>query len=85
MKKEPALYEDGELICPHCRYPLFSVENRMGEYECFLCGGLIDKLTDEVMRKMLDDFPDELLREWQIEMKITEEEEPVVRGRRKQK
>ena len=69
IKKHP-FYENGELICPHCKYPLFVIENRKGEDECFLCKGLVDSLADETMEKMLDDFPSELLREWIIEMNI---------------
>lgn len=68
MTKQPPLYKDGELICPHCHFPLLMVENRKGEFQCFLCRKKVGRLSEEVMKKMLDDFPGEVLREWEIEM-----------------
>ena len=86
--REPSpLYSEeyGMLICPHCKYPLLTVETRKGDFKCVLCKKRVGRLSVEVMRRMLDDFPSELLREWQIEMEIPEEEETVARGRRRKK
>lgn len=64
---------DGELICPHCKTPLLLDDTKddvvRGEFVCLFCGGIVSKLSEEILMKMLDDFPKELLREWMIEMR----------------
>ncbi|KPV63676.1 MAG: hypothetical protein AOA65_1227 [Candidatus Bathyarchaeota archaeon BA1] len=69
MKKLSPLYEDkyGILLCPYCNSPLLTEETREGEFKCILCGKYVDRLSLEVMMKMVDRFPTELLHEWMLE------------------
>lgn len=60
--------EYGMLICPHCKYPLLSVETRKGDFKCVLCKKRVGRLSVEVMMKMVNDFPVETLHEWLTEM-----------------
>ncbi|MCD6088985.1 hypothetical protein J7K07_04625 [Candidatus Bathyarchaeota archaeon] len=59
----------GELICPHCKAPLLTEERADGRFYCIFCKNEIANLTEETMKRMVDDFPDDLLREWIIETK----------------
>ena len=68
-KPKPPIYRNGELICPHCKAPLLTEERADGRFYCIFCKNEIAKLTEETMKKMIDDFPDELLKEWIIETK----------------
>lgn len=70
--KSSPLYDDkyGMLLCPSCKSPLLTEETRTGEFKCVICNKLVDKLSVEVMMKMVDNFPDEMLHEWIIEMDI---------------
>jgi len=63
------LYENGTLICPNCKSILLTEENRRGEFQCIFCKETIDRLSEDVMKKMLDDFPSETIHEWKIEMR----------------
>ena len=65
--KEPPIYRDGELVCPHCETPLLTEEDVDGIFRCVFCKEEVDKLTEETMMKMVDDFPEDLLREWLVE------------------
>ena len=68
MKKpKPPIYRDGELVCPHCKTPLLTDEGVNGKFYCTFCKEEVGRLTDETMRRMADDFPADLLREWMIE------------------
>lgn len=69
-KKLPPAYDEkyGMLLCPHCNSPLLINETRKGNFKCIVCGNYVDKLSIEVMMKMVDNFSSELLREWMIEM-----------------
>lgn len=71
MKDEAPLYDEkyGMLLCPHCKSPLLTKETRSGRFKCVICNEYVGKLNEEVMVKMVDSFPEELLREWMIEMK----------------
>jgi len=40
-----------------------------GRFYCIFCKNEIANLTEETMKRMVDDFPDDLLREWIIETK----------------
>jgi len=64
---KPPIYRDGELICPYCETPLLTDETANGKFLCIFCKGEVDRLTEETMMKMVDDFPEDLLREWLIE------------------
>lgn len=70
-------YENSELVCPHCKAPLLTVEEEdediNGLFHCTFCGGEVGRISEEVMMKMIDDFPLELLREWRIEYEATKE------------
>jgi len=68
-KKLPPLYNEkyGMLLCPHCSSPLLTNETRKGDFKCVICNSLVDKLSTEIMMKMLDSFPAELLHEWMLE------------------
>jgi uncharacterized Zn finger protein (UPF0148 family) len=65
---KPPLYRDGELICPNCKTPLLTDEGLDGKFYCAFCKREVGRLTEETMKRMVDDFPAELLREWLIEM-----------------
>jgi len=68
MKKpKTPIYRDGELLCPHCKAPLLVEEDLEGKLHCSICKSEVNKLTEETLMKMVDDFPAELLREWAIE------------------
>ena len=68
MKKpKPPIYRHGELLCPHCKAPLLVEEDPKGKLCCSICKGEVDKLTEETLMKMVDDFPTDLLREWIVE------------------
>jgi len=58
----------GMLICPHCKGPLLAEETVDGKFKCWICEKPVGKLSIEVMTKMIDSFPPELLRDWEIEM-----------------
>jgi len=64
---KPPIYRDGELICPHCKIPLLTEEGVDGKFYCIFCKKDVGRLTDETMKRMADDFPADLLREWMIE------------------
>ena len=64
---KPPIYRDGELICPHCETPLLADEGLDGRFYCTFCKEEVGRLTDDTMKKMADDFPADLLREWMIE------------------
>ena len=68
MKKPKApVYRDGELVCPHCGTPLLTEETADGRFRCVFCGGEVSRLTEETMKKMIDDFPKRLIKEWLVE------------------
>jgi uncharacterized Zn finger protein (UPF0148 family) len=64
---KPPIYRDGELVCPHCKTPLLTEEGVDGKFYCAFCKKEVGRLTDETMRRMADDFPANLLKEWMIE------------------
>ena len=66
-KSKPPIYRNGELLCPHCKAPLLVEEDSAGKLLCSICKGEVDKLTEETLMKMVDDFPAKLLREWIVE------------------
>jgi len=68
-KIKPPKYKDGTLICPHCNLPLVGVEETYFKIRCFICNGIVDKIPIKIMKKMFDDTPASLLKEWLIEMK----------------
>jgi len=68
--KRSPLYESGMLLCPHCKSPLLVEETRKGEFKCVICGKLVGSPSVEVMMELVDNFPAELLREWEIEMTV---------------
>lgn len=68
---KPPIYRGGELICPHCNTPLLTEEGVDGKFYCKFCKENVGRLTDETMKKMADDFPADLLREWMIETTST--------------
>jgi len=38
-----------------------------GKFYCLFCKKEVERLTEETMKRMVDDFPEDLLREWLIE------------------
>jgi len=38
-----------------------------GKFYCLFCNKEVGRLTEESMKRMVDDFPEDLLREWLIE------------------
>lgn len=66
-ESKPPIYRDGELVCPHCKAPLLAEEDFDGRFRCSICKGIVDRLTEETMKKMVDDFPESLFREWLVE------------------
>ena len=64
---KPPIYRDGELLCSHCGAPLLTDETTDGKFLCVFCKGEVGKLTDEILMKMVDDLPADLLREWLVE------------------
>jgi len=62
------LYDDeyGMLLCPHCKSPLLTKETREGRFRCTICGKYVGRLSEEVMFKMVDNFPEELILEWKM-------------------
>jgi len=69
-KPKPPIYRDGELLCPHCQTPLLTEEGVDGKFYCAFCKREVGRLTEETMKKMVDDFPEKLLKEWMIETRI---------------
>ena len=68
MKSEPSpLYENGMLLCPNCKSPLLTKETRSGRFKCLICGKYVGRLSEEVMVKMIDNLPEELILEWKTE------------------
>ena len=66
-RPKPPSYRDGELVCPHCEAPLLTEEGVDGRFRCLFCGGEVGRLSEETMKRMVDDFPEDLLMEWVIE------------------
>jgi len=64
---KPPIYRDGELVCPHCDTPLLTEEGMDGKFYCVFCQNEVGRLTEESMKRMVDDFPTDLLKEWVIE------------------
>jgi len=64
---KPPIYRDGELVCPHCDTPLLTEEGMDGKFYCLFCQNEVGRLTEESMKRMVDDFPTDLLKEWVIE------------------
>ena len=64
---KPPIYHNGELVCPHCETPLLTEEGMDGKFYCTFCRKEVGRLTDETMKRMADDFPADLLKEWVIE------------------
>ncbi len=67
MPLKPPIYRDGELLCPYCRTPLLTEEAVDGRSFCVFCKREVDRLSEEAMKKMVDDFPEDVLREWMTE------------------
>lgn len=61
-------YENGTLICPNCGLPLVGVEVTYFRIECFVCKQPVGKIPINIMKKLFDDTPAPLLKEWLIEM-----------------
>ena len=71
MKKpKPPIYRDGELLCPYCETPLLTEEDVDGRFYYTICKREVGRLAEETMKKMVDDFPEKLLRERMIETRI---------------
>jgi uncharacterized Zn finger protein (UPF0148 family) len=66
----PLFDEKIGLICPHCKAPLLIEETIDGKFRCSICDKFVGRLSVEVMIKMVEVFPSELLREWEIEMSV---------------
>lgn len=62
-------YKNGTLICPYCHFPLVGVEETHLKIKCFICNKVVGKIPIEIMKRIFDDTPVSLLKEWLIEMK----------------
>lgn len=62
------IYKNGMLFCPYCRSPLLTIEETHLRLKCAVCQKLLGKLSMATLKKMFDDFPKELAREWILEM-----------------
>jgi len=62
-------YQDGTLICPYCHMPLIGYEETYLTIKCSICKNAVGKVSIEILKKMFDDIPASLLKEWKTEMK----------------
>ncbi|MBX5321765.1 MAG: hypothetical protein QHH12_02780 [Candidatus Bathyarchaeota archaeon] len=65
---KPPIYKNGILFCPYCRSPLLTIEETHFKFKCAVCQKPLGKLTITTLKKMFDDFPKELAKEWMLEM-----------------
>jgi len=66
-KLKPPIYRDGMLFCPYCQSPLLTIEETHLRFKCVVCQKPLGKLTISTLKKMFDDFPKELAKEWLLE------------------
>jgi len=66
-KLKPPIYEKGILFCPYCNSPLLSIEETHWKFRCAVCQKTLGRLTISTLKKMFDDFPKELAKEWLLE------------------
>lgn len=66
-KLKPPIYRDGMLFCPYCHSPLLTIEETHLRFKCAVCQKPLGKLTISTLKKMFDDFPKELAKEWLLE------------------
>ena len=62
------IYRDGMLFCPYCRMPLLTVEETHLKLKCAVCQKPLGKFPISTLKKMFDDFPKDLAKEWKLEM-----------------
>ncbi len=62
------IYKNGILFCPYCRSPLLTIEETHFKFKCAVCQKPLGKLTIATLKKMFNDFPKELAKEWMLEM-----------------
>lgn len=67
-KLKTPIYRDGILFCPYCRSPLLTIEETHFRFKCAVCQKPLGKLTVATLKRMFDDFPKELAKEWMLEM-----------------
>lgn len=65
---KPPIYKNGILFCPYCRLPLLAIEETHFKFKCAVCQKPLGKLTIATLKKMFDDFPRDLAKEWMLEM-----------------
>ncbi|MEM1564132.1 MAG: hypothetical protein QW161_05625 [Candidatus Bathyarchaeia archaeon] len=63
------IYMDGILFCPYCHLPLLTIEETHFRFKCAVCQKPLGKLTVATLKRMFDDFPKEMAKEWILEMK----------------
>jgi transposase-like protein len=68
-KLKSPIYKDGMLFCPYCNSPLLTIEETHLRFKCAVCQKPLGKLTMAVLKRMFDDFPKELAKEWLLEMR----------------
>lgn len=66
-KLKSPIYSEGMLFCPYCRSPLLSIEEAHFKFKCAVCQKPLGKLAISTLKKMFDDFPKELAKEWLLE------------------
>jgi len=74
MNKSP-IYKNGMLICPYCFAPLLAIEETHFKLKCAICGKQLGKLNVSVIKKIAENFPKELAKEWLIEIKTRQKGE----------
>ncbi|MEM4701739.1 MAG: hypothetical protein QXZ51_06310 [Candidatus Bathyarchaeia archaeon] len=67
-KLKSPIYRDGILFCSYCRSPLLTIKETYFRFKCAVCQRPLGKLTMATLKRMFDDFPKELAKEWTLEM-----------------